>query len=53
MYPSVRFIILDPVFNKIGDRKCDLDLIDLGSHRPETLKHQIHMLLLRDRTQPL
>ena len=52
MYPSVFFVVLDRIFYKICDHKCNLYLIDLRCHRTEAFKYQLNIAFCRKRLKP-
>ena len=52
-YPSVVYIVLDRIFYQVTDRRCKFQLVHICLHRAETVKNQIDVSLVRDRTQAL
>ena len=39
------------IFNKVTDRRCKFQFIHIRFHRTETVKDQVNIAFVRDRTQ--
>ena len=50
---AARIVVLDTVLDEIHDSKRKLYLINLRCDRSEALQHQLHILLLSNRPEPL